>query len=172
MYVYSAVCVCVFVLCAISRVSISPSGGGLVLSKAVSRWKGIAIYSPIINGVGGNLVAVQASRISTSLHTAGQPGRTVEGSNCGYGGPVATFFSTSEWFLRVRAHTHTHTHTTGQHATTAKLLVFLVLPGSAVFLSVIHVLNAGHTTLSPMFFIGYLVCAVLQVSLTTILHTL
>ena len=26
------------------------SGGGWVLSKAVSRWKGIAVYSPIING--------------------------------------------------------------------------------------------------------------------------
>ncbi len=33
------------------------SGGGWVLSKAVSRWKGIAVYSPIINGkkeVGGD----------------------------------------------------------------------------------------------------------------------
>jgi len=27
-----------------------PSGGGWVLSKAVSTWKGIAVYSPIING--------------------------------------------------------------------------------------------------------------------------
>ena len=26
------------------------SGGGWVLSKSVSRWKGIAVYSPIING--------------------------------------------------------------------------------------------------------------------------
>ena len=76
------------------------SGGGLVLSKAVNRWKGIAIYSPIINGVGGNLVAVQASRISTSLHTHGQPGRCSEGRiYCtGYGGPIASFFSSSKVF--------------------------------------------------------------------------
>ena len=71
--------------------SLLHSGGGLVLSKAVSKWKGIAIYSPIINGVGGNLVAVQASRISTSLHAAGQPGRTLY-----YNGPIASFFSSSE----------------------------------------------------------------------------
>ncbi len=33
------------------------SGGGRVSSKAVSRWKGIAVYSPIINSkkeVGGD----------------------------------------------------------------------------------------------------------------------
>ena len=29
------------------------------------------MYAPIINGVGGNLVAIQASRISTYLHTSG-----------------------------------------------------------------------------------------------------
>jgi solute carrier family 41 len=121
------------------------SGGGLVLSQAVSRWRGIAIYSPIINGVGGNLVAVQASRISTSLHASGTPGSRSSDLSSTYSGPLSSFFSASE------------------HATTAKLLVFLVIPGSAIFLLVIHVLNAGHTTLSPMFFFGYLLCAVLQV---------
>lgn len=29
---------------------------------------GVAVFQPVINGVGGNLVAVQASRISTSFH--------------------------------------------------------------------------------------------------------
>ncbi|CAI7993975.1 Solute carrier family 41 member 1 [Geodia barretti] len=120
------------------------SGGGLVLSQAVSRWRGIAIYSPIINGVGGNLVAVQASRISTSLHSAGIPGSRSSDLSSTYSGPLSSFFSAS------------------QHATTAKLLVLLVIPGSAIFLVVIHILNAGHTTLSPMFFFGYLLCAVFQ----------
>lgn len=42
--------------------------GGLVLSKAVDELHGFVIFQPIINGIGGNLVSVQASRISTTLH--------------------------------------------------------------------------------------------------------
>lgn len=42
--------------------------GGLILDYTVSNYKGIAVFQLVINGVGGNLAAVQASRISTSLH--------------------------------------------------------------------------------------------------------
>lgn len=42
--------------------------GGLILSKAVNTLPGFVIFQPIINGIGGNLVSVQASRISTTLH--------------------------------------------------------------------------------------------------------
>ena len=51
----------------ISAMAIS-SVGGIILDFAVSRFSGIAVFQPVINGVGGNLVAVQASRISTYLH--------------------------------------------------------------------------------------------------------
>ena len=44
------------------------SGGGLILDQAVTKFSGIAVFQPLFNGVGGNLVAVQASRISTYLH--------------------------------------------------------------------------------------------------------
>merc|ERR1712130_606577 len=40
----------------------------LILDFAVARWRGIAVFQPVMNGVGGNLVAVQASRLSTDLH--------------------------------------------------------------------------------------------------------
>ena len=43
--------------------------GGLILDKAVNKFHGIAVFQPVFNGVGGNLVAVQASRISTYLHS-------------------------------------------------------------------------------------------------------
>ncbi len=43
--------------------------GGLILDSAVAKFRGIAVFQPVFNGVGGNLVAVQASRISTHLHT-------------------------------------------------------------------------------------------------------
>ena len=42
--------------------------GGLILDRAVTKFSGIAVFQPLFNGVGGNLVAVQASRISTYLH--------------------------------------------------------------------------------------------------------
>lgn len=51
-----------------SNVSINFSMGGLILDYTVSNYKGIAVFQLVINGVGGNLAAVQASRISTSLH--------------------------------------------------------------------------------------------------------
>lgn len=41
----------------------------------MSNFKGIAVFQPVINGVGGNLVAVQASRISTSLHRDSRLGK-------------------------------------------------------------------------------------------------
>lgn len=42
--------------------------GGLVLDNAMGKYEGFEIFQPIINGIGGNLVSVQSSRISTMLH--------------------------------------------------------------------------------------------------------
>lgn len=42
--------------------------GGLVLDAAVGVFNGFVVFQPIINGIGGNLVSVQASKISTMLH--------------------------------------------------------------------------------------------------------
>lgn len=42
--------------------------GGLVLDQAVDQFPGFVVFQPIINGIGGNLVSVQASKISTMLH--------------------------------------------------------------------------------------------------------
>jgi len=67
--------------------------GGLILDCTVSQFKGFAIYSPVINGVGGNLVAVQASRLSTSLHQVGVPGDVPADPEHQYHGLLASFFS-------------------------------------------------------------------------------
>ncbi|TRY69875.1 hypothetical protein DNTS_015339 [Danionella cerebrum] len=50
--------------------------GGLILDKTVSdpNLAGIVVYTPVINGIGGNLVAIQSSRISTYLHFHSSPG--------------------------------------------------------------------------------------------------
>lgn len=50
------------------------SGGGIILDNAKERFPQLALYQPVINGVGGNLVSVQASRVSTALHRDSAPG--------------------------------------------------------------------------------------------------
>lgn len=42
--------------------------GGLVLGNVVDVLSGFVVFQPIINGIGGNLVSIQSSRISTMLH--------------------------------------------------------------------------------------------------------
>ncbi|GIY71380.1 solute carrier family 41 member 1 [Caerostris extrusa] len=59
------------------------SAGGYLLEFSISQFKGFAIFQPVINGVAGNLVAVQASRISTYFHQMSEkPGtRPPDGSS-------------------------------------------------------------------------------------------
>ncbi len=57
------------------------SAGGVILDKAVKNFKGIAVFQPVMNGVGGNLVAVQASRMSTYLHSESELGTLPEGNH-------------------------------------------------------------------------------------------
>ena len=41
---------------------------GFILSYSVIRFDDIAAYQPLVNGVGGNIAAIQASRLSSNLH--------------------------------------------------------------------------------------------------------
>jgi len=44
------------------------SGVGIIMSKVAVKYPSVLTFLPIINGVGGNLAAVQASRLSTSFN--------------------------------------------------------------------------------------------------------
>ncbi|MGH0174386.1 UNVERIFIED_CONTAM: hypothetical protein FKN15_007942 [Acipenser sinensis] len=70
------------------------SVGGLILDKTVSdpNFAGMAVFTPVINGVGGNLVAVQASRISTYLHMTGLPGAEPQANRPKCLNPCSAFF--------------------------------------------------------------------------------
>lgn len=48
--------------------------GGLIFDQMVKNYNTLAMFQPLINGVGGNLVSIQSSRISTSLHIEGELG--------------------------------------------------------------------------------------------------
>lgn len=52
----------------------------MVLDQAVDRFEQFVVFQPIINGIGGNLVSVQSSRISTNLHRGSIPGLLPEKS--------------------------------------------------------------------------------------------
>jgi len=71
--------------------------GGLILDYTISSYKGIAVFQLVINGVGGNLVAVQASRISTSLHKDYHTG--VQGTLNVCINPFHTFFAKVEFIM-------------------------------------------------------------------------
>uniref|UniRef100_A0A8C7XMK7 Solute carrier family 41 member n=1 Tax=Oryzias sinensis TaxID=183150 RepID=A0A8C7XMK7_9TELE len=123
------------------------SVGGLILDKTVTNpnFAGIAVFTPVINGVGGNLVAVQASRISTYLHMSGLPMGEPSPSPRKCPTPCMAFFSSTV------------------NSRSARVLFLLVAPGHLVFLYTINSLRGGHTTLTPIFITFYLAAALLQV---------
>lgn len=122
--------------------------GGLILDFTVSQYKGVAVFQLVINGVGGNLVAVQASRISTELHSLSSPGSLPESMSLCIN-PCAAFCDSKQT----------------SHAGTARTLMFMVVPGHLIFSYTISYLQAGHTSFTPIFMIVYLTAALVQVFL-------
>uniref|UniRef100_A0A3Q4HTD3 Solute carrier family 41 member n=1 Tax=Neolamprologus brichardi TaxID=32507 RepID=A0A3Q4HTD3_NEOBR len=98
-----------------------------------------------VPGVGGNLVAVQASRISTYLHMNGIPMGDPNPTPRKCPTPCTSFFGSTV------------------NSRSARVLFLLVAPGHLVFLYTINSLRGGHTTLTPIFITFYLFAALLQV---------
>uniref|UniRef100_A0A665TN57 Solute carrier family 41 member n=1 Tax=Echeneis naucrates TaxID=173247 RepID=A0A665TN57_ECHNA len=125
------------------------SFGGLILDKTVSdpNFEGMAVFTPVINGVGGNLVAIQASRISTYLHFWSIPGVLPYKMRQHWPNPCITFFSS------------------GVNSKSARVLLMLVIPGHLVFLYAISLLQGEEAPITLAFSICYLCAALLQVAI-------
>ncbi|CAL8324914.1 unnamed protein product [Merluccius merluccius] len=124
--------------------------GGLILDRTVSdpNFKGMAVFTPVINGVGGNLVAIQASRISTYLHFWSIPGVLPYKMRQHWPNPCISFFSS------------------GVNSRSARVLLMLVVPGHMVFLYAISLLQGGDTAVIGVTFSAcYLTAALLQVAI-------
>ena len=131
------------------------SMGGKILNTVIATHPQIAVFQPVINGVAGNLVGIQASRISTELHRTSQLGHLPPSlSSCGLLSPLYTFSPAACSFSL----------TMTSNATAALVLLFLVIPGHLVFSLAIG-LSQGFSVLSPLFLLLYLSAAVLQVGL-------
>ncbi|KAJ4923349.1 hypothetical protein JOQ06_026025 [Pogonophryne albipinna] len=122
----------------------SQTSSGLPRPPAEDSHIGSVAYSDS-EGIGGNLVAIQASRFSTHLHFHCAPGEVPEeAKGCYY--PCRTFWGK------------------GANHRSAQVLLLLVVPGHLIFLYTIHLMKSGHTTLTPIFMSVYLAAALLQVS--------
>jgi len=131
------------------------SMGGKILNTVIATYPQIAVFQPVINGVAGNLVGIQASRISTDLHRTSKLGHLPAPlSSCNLLNPLYSFSlsccSASPMMT--------------SNATAALVLLFLVIPGHLVFNLAIG-LSQGFTVLSAGFLFLYLLAALLQVGL-------
>ncbi|XP_065741098.1 solute carrier family 41 member 3 [Phocoena phocoena] len=125
------------------------SFGGLILNKTISKqqFRGMAVFAPIICGVGGNLVAIQTSRISTYLHLWSTPGVLPLWMKKRWPNPRSTFCSSEI------------------NSTSARVLLFLVVPGHLIFFSIIYLVE-GQSVPNDTTFVGlYLLAGLVQVAI-------
>ncbi|XP_005005308.1 solute carrier family 41 member 3 isoform X2 [Cavia porcellus] len=125
------------------------SFGGLILSKTISKhqYKGMAIFTPVVCGVGGNLVAIQTSRISTYLHIWSTPGILPLQMKKFWPNPCS-IFCTSEI-----------------NSKSARVLLFLVIPGHLIFFYIIYLVEGQSVTNSKTFMVLYLLAGLIQVTI-------
>ncbi|XP_015782128.1 solute carrier family 41 member 2 [Tetranychus urticae] len=121
--------------------------GGYILDVATNRFERLAMFQPVINGVGGNLVAVQASRISTYLHRQGQPGRL----------PISIEYLLIPYRVFIGSNIN---------ISTARMLLTISLPAHILYLIVFRLIKgATGFEITILFFSIYLVFAIFQVAL-------
>ncbi|XP_049335753.1 solute carrier family 41 member 1 isoform X1 [Astyanax mexicanus] len=123
------------------------SAGGLILDQTVNnpQFEGIAVFTPIINGVGGNLVGIQASRISTYLHS------------------ISVLKILPQCMKDRCPHPDTTFCSSGVNSASARVLLLIVIPGHLLFLYTVYLLQGGHAAMTPGFVCCYLLAALLQV---------
>ncbi|KYQ52736.1 Solute carrier family 41 member 2 [Trachymyrmex zeteki] len=121
-------------------------GGGLVLERMIDSYKGSEVFQPVINGIGGNLVSVQASRMSTMMHQSSILGIL----------PSQSKICVTPW----------HALLVGSiYAKTARLLLAMAVPGQLIFVFVANALNPGNCKIHAYFVFFYVTVSFIQVML-------
>lgn len=118
--------------------------GGIVLDYAVSVFNGFVVFQPIINGIGGNLVSVQASKISTMLHQSSIIGIV----------PPHTKICESPWRALASG---------VPYAKTARILILMSIPGQLIFIYLADYIHMTYSTIGPTFVFSYLCVSLIQV---------
>ncbi|CAF4902677.1 unnamed protein product [Pieris macdunnoughi] len=118
--------------------------GGIVLDQAVDRYPAYEVFQPIVNGIGGNLVCVQSSRLATHLHQTAIPGVLPENTRIIEWPWKTLFFGTPA-------------------AKVARMLLVLAVCGQIVFMIVADFVYQGFVTIQVFFGVTYVMCSVVQV---------
>lgn len=106
------------------------SCGGFILEHGKARFSQLPVFQPVVNGVGGNLVAVQASRLSTALHKSGKPGyKPITSTTLAGQKPDKLFIGPVEIFLSKNK--------SDINLTTARLLLLISIPAHLLYFFVI-----------------------------------
>lgn len=125
------------------------TAAGAILDESNKTYSVVSVYQPVINGVGGNLVAIMASRLSTSIHRSSIKGEyPTWAPKSIFSYPYQTFFGSHN-----------------PEAKTIQLLVLLILPGHITFFFTLFYIprDGSAVELSASLVIFYLLIAFIQV---------
>ncbi|KAK6746623.1 hypothetical protein RB195_000102 [Necator americanus] len=130
------------VLAAMSITTLS----GFVLKSSMHKYPPIAAFQPLINGVGGNLVSVQASRISTGLHRS-RKNQTRD--------PKSLWTYASPWHAFIVTH---------EDSVAARILMGISIPGNLIFMNIIFMFDCGFVN-TVRFTLTFLLVSLTQIIL-------
>jgi len=135
------------------------SGGGFVLEMAVEHFKGVTLFAPVMNGSGGDLVGIQASRMTTYLNkqTNSLLGTLPEKDDKVCPTPCSAFFGDLPMCKKCGG------APIQPHGMPARVLLSLLFPGHILFVLMIFFIKLGYSP-SFLFFFFYLTAAFLQVA--------
>ena len=134
------------------------SGGGFVLEMAVEHFEGVTLFAPVMNGSGGDLVGIQASRMTTYLNkvTNSLLGTFPEDDSKICRDPCSTLCGDIPPFRKCQGNNKI------PHAMPARVLLCLLFPGHILFIFIIFTVKILSTP-SFLFVFFYLIAATLQV---------
>lgn len=114
--------------------------------RAAAKFAGFVVFQPIINGIGGNLAAVQASKISTMLHLTSVPGIL----------PVFGKIFEMPWRVLFYG---------TPYSMNALILILISVPGQVLFIFAADFLHQSAVTIGAPFVFSYLIASLIQIFL-------
>ncbi|EDW76546.2 uncharacterized protein Dwil_GK19023 [Drosophila willistoni] len=117
--------------------------GGYVLSSAVVQFKGFAVFSPIINGICGNLVCVQASNMGSIMHHRSELGTFPEGSR----------ICESPWRVLLVGTIYSRV---------ARILICISIPANALLVYVADYFYKSYISVNVIFVASFVLTSLLQ----------
>lgn len=132
------------------------TGGGTILDRAMEHFSGITVFAPVMNGAGGNLVAIQASRMTTYLHAATN---SLQGTFPAGEEKICVLPCTVICGSYKRC---ASADRPAPHSKMASILMILLIPGQIIFVYCICMLRSSISP-TPLFLISYCAASFLQV---------